>query len=187
MHLAKWLTSPDNRQFARSQVNRIWYHMMGRGLVNPVDDFRVTNPATHPELLERLTDDFIASGFDVRHLIRVITNSESYQLQSMAQVGEEYAHVPARRLTAEQLLDAQSVSLQATLEFNTARDRAVKAMGALAHLHRMKAFRILVREGPSGLSAGEIATRLEISPSCSTAPWSSISSRLLSRLRLRSR
>lgn len=116
--LAEWLTSPDNRQFARSQVNRIWYHMMGRGLVNPVDDFRVTNPASHPDLLERLTDDFISSGFDVRHLIRLIANSDSYQLQSMPQAGEEYAHVSARRLTAEQLLDAQSVSLHAKLEFN---------------------------------------------------------------------
>src|SRR5690606_1196283 len=60
--LASWLTSPDNRQFARAQANRIWYHLMGRGLVEPVDDLRLTNPASHPELLEALADELIESN-----------------------------------------------------------------------------------------------------------------------------
>jgi hypothetical protein len=116
--LADWLTSPQNRQFARSQVNRLWYHMMGQGLVDPVDDFRVTNPATHPDLLERLTDEFISSNFDIRHLLRLIADSEAYQLDSTADVAEPYAHVLARRLSAEQLLDSQAAALQASLKFN---------------------------------------------------------------------
>lgn len=117
--LVKWMTL-DSRQFAKAQVNRIWFHLMGRGLVNPVDDFRITNPASHPELLERLTSDFIEHGFDLRHLISRIANSESYQLatQPVPASGDFYAHVAARRLSAEQLLDSQANALQATLQFN---------------------------------------------------------------------
>src|SRR5690606_19547672 len=63
--LADWVADPHNRQFARVQVNRIWAELFGRGLVEPVDDFRGTNPATHPALLEWLTDDFIAHGYDM--------------------------------------------------------------------------------------------------------------------------
>ncbi|HYF35201.1 MAG TPA: DUF1549 domain-containing protein, partial [Prosthecobacter sp.] len=80
---AAWLTSPANPLFAKSQVNRIWYHLMGRGLVDPVDDFRLTNPASHPRLLEDLTRDFVASGFDLRHMIRTIMLSRTYQLSSL--------------------------------------------------------------------------------------------------------
>lgn len=117
--LASWLTSPANRQFARAQVNRIWYHLMGKGLVDPVDDFRVTNPASHPDLLEWLTTEFISNGFSTRHLIRVITDSETYQLTSVAAVsGDHYARVTARRLSAEQLLDCQSKALSSAVRFN---------------------------------------------------------------------
>ena len=116
--LAEWLTSPDNRQFARSQVNRLWYHLMGKGLVNPVDDFRITNPASHPKLLELLTDDFIGSGFDIRHVLRVIMESETYQLSSSSDETAEYAEVPPRRLTAEQLLDSQALAIGGALKFN---------------------------------------------------------------------
>jgi len=80
--LAAWITAPENRRFARAQVNRIWYHVMGRGLVEPVDDLRDTNPASHPELLERLTDEFIASGYRVRSLVRTICTSRTYGLAS---------------------------------------------------------------------------------------------------------
>lgn len=119
VELAAWLTSPDNRQFARSQVNRIWYQLMGQGLVNPVDDFRATNPASHPELLERLTDDFIDGGFQIRPIIRTIMQSTSYQLESASDAAPvDYARVAARRLTAEQLLDAQATALTAMLKFN---------------------------------------------------------------------
>jgi hypothetical protein len=92
---------------------------MGRGLVNPVDDFRTTNPASHPELLERLTDEFIAGGFDIRHVLRLIAESEAYQLASRGETnGDDYSQVSARRLSAEQLLDAQAQAIAGAVEFN---------------------------------------------------------------------
>lgn len=110
--LARWLTSPTNHVFARVQANRLWFHLMGRGLVDPVDDFRATNPASHPELLEALGADFAQHGFDVRHLIRTIMNSRTYQVGPAATATEaedelNYSRSVPRRLSAEQLLDAQ--------------------------------------------------------------------------------
>lgn len=109
--LGDWLTSPDNPLFARVQINRVWFQLMGRGLVDPVDDFRATNPAVNPELLDALTDDFIAHGFDLRHAIRTICASRAYQLASHpndANAGDEinFARTLPRRLGAEQLLDS---------------------------------------------------------------------------------
>lgn len=106
------MTSADNRTFARVQANRIWAQMMGRGLVDPVDDFRATNPATHPELLEWLADDFVDHGFDVRHLVRRILGSRTYQLDSTPTGNNgldvlNHSHVALRRLAGEVLLDAQ--------------------------------------------------------------------------------
>ncbi|PYI87433.1 MAG: hypothetical protein DME26_06190, partial [Verrucomicrobia bacterium] len=77
--LAAWITSPDNPFFARAQVNRIWFHLMGRGIVDPIDDFRATNPASHPALLDALAADFVKHKFDLRHIIRLIMNSRTYQ------------------------------------------------------------------------------------------------------------
>jgi hypothetical protein len=113
---AAWLTSPENPLFAKSQVNRIWYHLMGRGLVDPVDDFRLTNPASHPRLLEDLTRDFVASGFDLRHIIRTIMISRTYQLDSRptetnAADEANFARVLPRRLSAEQLFDSVHTAL----------------------------------------------------------------------------
>jgi hypothetical protein len=65
--LAAWLTHPANRLLAKVQANRIWFHLLGRGLVDPPDDFRATNPASHPELLDALADDFVKHKFDVRY------------------------------------------------------------------------------------------------------------------------
>lgn len=125
--LADWLTSPDNRMFAEAQANRIWYHLMGIGLVDPVDDLRLTNPASHPELLDALTDELIASGFSLKQLVRTIVLSRTYQLASEfepGQLGEEeqyderlFARAVVRRLTAEQLLDAQSQVLGVPARF----------------------------------------------------------------------
>ncbi|MDZ4287053.1 MAG: DUF1549 and DUF1553 domain-containing protein [Prosthecobacter sp.] len=114
---AVWLTSSSNPLFAKSQVNRLWYHLMGRGLVDPVDDFRLTNPASHPRLLEDLTQDFIASGFDLRHMIRTIMLSRTYQLDSLpneTNTADEmnYSHVLPRRLSAEQLFDSLHLALR---------------------------------------------------------------------------
>ena len=110
--LASWITSPENPYFARAQVNRIWFNLMGRGIVDPIDDFRATNPPSHPELLDALAADFVAHGYDVRYMIRLIMGSQTYGLscepnETNADDEINYSHVIPRRLTAEQLLDAQ--------------------------------------------------------------------------------
>jgi hypothetical protein len=122
--LASWMTSADNRRFARSQVNRIWFHCMGRGLVEPVDDLRDTNPASHPELLEALTVQFIESGYDVRGLVRLICTSQVYGLASQHAddgplVNDErlYARAIVGRRSAERILDAQVAVLGAAADF----------------------------------------------------------------------
>src|SRR5262249_37853548 len=80
--LATWITSPTNPLFARAQVNRVWSYLMGRGLVDPVDDFRPTNPPSHPALLDALARDFVEHQFDLRYLLRLMMNSRTYQLSS---------------------------------------------------------------------------------------------------------
>lgn len=109
--LAEWLTSPSNPYFAKAAVNRIWKELMGRGLVEPVDDFRVTNPPSHPELLERLAADFVELGFDTQKLMKRILSSRTYQLSAEPNATNRddrtaYSHYMFRRLTAEQLADA---------------------------------------------------------------------------------
>ncbi|MEW6303739.1 MAG: DUF1549 and DUF1553 domain-containing protein [Verrucomicrobiota bacterium] len=121
--LAQWVASPNNSLFVRAQVNRIWYHLMGRGLVDPVDDLRDTNLPSHPALMDALAKDFVARKFDLRHLIRVIMNSRTYQLSSTPNESNgddevNYSHVVPRRLTAEQLIDSQSQATGTPLEFN---------------------------------------------------------------------
>jgi hypothetical protein len=106
--LASHITDPANPQFARATVNRIWAHFTGRGFVEPVDDFRASNPAQFPGLLDYLADDFRAHGFDREHLMRAIALSETYQ-RSMAPTDENagderlYTHAKPRALTPEQL------------------------------------------------------------------------------------
>jgi hypothetical protein len=119
--LADWLTSPKNPWFARMQANRIWFHLMGRGLVDPVDDMRASNPPSHPALLNELSLELSSHGFDLRHLIRVIMNSRTYQLDSEpndtnADDEINYSHNILRRLSAEQLLDSQSLATSASLK-----------------------------------------------------------------------
>jgi uncharacterized protein DUF1549/uncharacterized protein DUF1553 len=121
--LATWLTSPGNTLFARVQANRIWSHLMGRGLVDPPDDFRATNPASHPALLDALAKDLVGHRFDVRHLIRLIMNSRTYQLASEPNDTNQsdeinYSHALVRRLGAEQLLDCQSQVTGVPLKFS---------------------------------------------------------------------
>ena len=108
---AEWLTRPDNWYFSHAIVNRVWAHFMGRGLVEPVDDLRETNPASNPELFDALATDFVKHGFDLRYLMRQIVNSHSYQLSSASVPGNAtddryFSHFLVRRMTAEQLLDA---------------------------------------------------------------------------------
>lgn len=109
--LAEWLTSPDNRLFSHNIVNRIWGYLMGSGLVEPIDDLRATNPPSNPELLEALSDEFVASGYDLRKLMRLIMTSRVYQLSSTPApetVADTrfYTHYNVKRLPAEVLMDA---------------------------------------------------------------------------------
>src|SRR5262249_37867427 len=82
--LAELVTSPQNPFFARSVVNRIWYHLNGRGIVDPVDDFRDSNPSANDELLDALAKDFVFHKFDMKYIIRVIMTSRTYQLGAQA-------------------------------------------------------------------------------------------------------
>jgi hypothetical protein len=109
--LAAWMTAPENPYFARSFVNRVWKRYMGRGLVEPVDDMRLTNPASNEPLLAALTRDFVAHGFDMRHLMRTILQSQAYQRSSRPNTTNAaddrfYSRCLPRRLTGESLLDA---------------------------------------------------------------------------------
>jgi hypothetical protein len=109
--LAQWLTAPENEMFARNVVNRTVAHLLGRGLVEPVDDMRATNPPTNPPLIEALAKDFRSSGFNLKHLIRTIMNSRLYQLDSQPTTANAsdtrfYSHFAVKRLPAEPLLDA---------------------------------------------------------------------------------
>ncbi len=109
--LAKWMTSAENPYFARAAVNRLWWHFFGRGIVNPVDDMHSANEPSHPELLDRLTREFVASGFDLKLLSRAILNSRTYQQTSRPgteadREGELFARMSIKVLTAEQLYDS---------------------------------------------------------------------------------
>jgi hypothetical protein len=111
--LAAWLTSPDNRLFAQVGANRIWSWHFGRGIVEPVDDVRDSNPPANAELLDALADEFVKSGFDQKHLVRTILRSRTYQLSSRASEQSDrhakyFAVYPARLIPAEQLADAIS-------------------------------------------------------------------------------
>jgi hypothetical protein len=112
VHFAKWLTSPKNQFFARNLVNRVWGSIMGRGLTDPIDDVRATNPASNADLFDALVADF-TKDFDVKRLIRTIMNSSTYQLSSEPNAsnqsdGKYYSHYILKRLPAEVLLDSMS-------------------------------------------------------------------------------
>ncbi len=111
--LAAWLTSADNPFFSKSLVNRIWFHLMGRGIVEPVDDFRDSNPASNDELLDSLAADFARNGYDLKGLIRSILSSRTYQLSARtndlnADDTIYFSHAYTKLLPAEVLLDAIS-------------------------------------------------------------------------------
>ena len=122
VYFAHWLTAPENPFFARNIVNRVWRNFMGRGLIEPVDDLRDTNPATNEELLDALVKDFVAHNFDVDYLIRTIMESATYQTSSRplpenASDDKYGSHFLIRRLPAEVLLDAYSQVTQVPERF----------------------------------------------------------------------
>jgi hypothetical protein len=106
-----WLTAPENPFFARATVNRMWFHFFGRGLVNPVDDMHDGNPASHPELLAALAEQFKQNDYDLKHLIRGICASQAYQRTSRPCPGNEedvelFSHMAIKALAPEQLYDS---------------------------------------------------------------------------------
>ena len=119
---AEWLTRPDNPYFARAMANRIWFHLLGRGIVDPVDDLRESNPPSNPALLDALARDFAARGFDLRHTVRTIMNSRTYQLSSTpnaTNAADErfFSRSIPQRLSAEVLLDALGQVTESPDEF----------------------------------------------------------------------
>jgi len=121
--LAKWLTGPENPFFARSLVNRIWFHLMGRGIVEPVDDFRDSNPASNDELLDGLTASFVKGGYQLKDLIRTVLQSRTYQLSARtnplnADDGLYFSHALTKLQPAEVLLDAISTLTGTTTAFD---------------------------------------------------------------------
>ena len=119
--LAAWMTSPDNRYFAKSYANRIWGYMMGVGLIEPLDDIRAGNPPSNPDLLDYLTREFVSSGYNVQHLVKLVCKSRTYQLSIKTHKWNEddainFSHATVRRLPAEVLFDTIHYSLGSTLK-----------------------------------------------------------------------
>ena len=113
--LAEWLTASENPYFARSLANRYWSYFLGKGIIDPVDDIRASNPATNPELLAWLEQDFVSSGFDLKRLVRTIATSATYQRSYEANDSNAaddvlFSRSIPRRLSAEQLYDAIRVA-----------------------------------------------------------------------------
>ncbi|MCA8988677.1 MAG: DUF1553 domain-containing protein, partial [Planctomycetaceae bacterium] len=111
LFLADWMSDPQNQFFAKAVVNRYWKHFFTRGLIEPEDDIRDTNPPTNPELLAALEQHFIQSGFDLKELVRVITQSHAYQLSSQPNEAnlvdrQNYSRFYPRRMQAEVLHDS---------------------------------------------------------------------------------
>lgn len=111
--LANWITDPANENFSGAMINRLWKHFLAIGLVEPVDDLRASNPPSNRELWNYLSKEFVSHGYDLKHIMRLILNSRTYQLSSATLAGNKterrfYSHYYARRLPAEVLLDAMS-------------------------------------------------------------------------------
>lgn len=131
--LAAWMTRPDNPFFARALVNRYWAHFFSRGIVEPIDDMRVSNPPTNPALLDALARDFLAHRFDLKHLIRTICTSTTYQLSSTPNEHNQkdqqnFARHYPKRLPAEVLLDAvdQVTAVATRFQGSNAGKRAIE-------------------------------------------------------------
>lgn len=122
--LADWMARPDNRFFSRSLVNRYWKHFFDRGIVEPEDDMRETNPPTNPELLAALSEHFVQSGFDLKQLIRTICQSSTYQLSAYPNEHnlkdkQNFSRYYPKRLTAEVLYDAFHQVTDTSENFNS--------------------------------------------------------------------
>jgi hypothetical protein len=144
---ADWLIHAHNPYFTKALVNRIWFHVMGRGLVEPVDDFRESNPSVNDALLEALSDDFVRHGYRLKHLVRTIMNSRTYQLSARPnrfnkEDGRYFSRAQVHLLTAEQMLDALCAVTGVPESFAglPAGTRAVQVPGARVDNAFLKAF-----------------------------------------------
>jgi hypothetical protein len=120
--LAQWLTSKENPFFAKAIANRIWSYFFGKGIIDPVDDIRASNPASNPALLDALTKDVLDHNFDLQHLMRTIVNSRAYQASFTTNDRNQndrdnFSHATPRRLSAEELMDAVSSAAGAKPHF----------------------------------------------------------------------
>jgi hypothetical protein len=121
--LADWLASAKNRRFVETLANRIWFHLLGQGIVDPIDDFRATNPPVNPSLLAALSADLVEHEFSQKHLIRTIMNSRVYQLSATVNDSNRddevnFSRAREARLSAEQLADAIAQVAGVPLEFS---------------------------------------------------------------------
>ncbi len=121
--LVDWMVEPQNRFFAKAVANRYWAHFFGRGIVDPLDDMRVTNPPSNPELLDELAKDFVANKYSLKHLVKTIVNSRTYQLSATPNEfnkhdKQNYARYYPRRLSAEVLFDAVNQVTDSPSTFN---------------------------------------------------------------------
>jgi hypothetical protein len=122
---ANWLVAPKNPWFARNIVNRVWSWLLGRGIIHEADDIRFDNPPGNPELLAFLERELVAARYDLKHIYRLILNSETYQLSSVPgtdrpEAGANFAYYPLRRLEAEVLIDALDQITGATEQYSSA-------------------------------------------------------------------
>jgi hypothetical protein len=132
--LAAWMTSPQHPLFAKVLANRLWAHFMGRGLVDPVDDFRLTNPPSNPAILEALTAQLVSGGFRQKNVMRLICNSRAYQLSAEpndtnADDETNFSRALVRRLPAESVLDAMHAALG--LELNDEKFPGLRRAGEI--------------------------------------------------------
>src|SRR3989442_6678441 len=116
------MTSRDNPLFAKSMANRVWSYFVGRGIIEPVDDIRASNPAVNEALLNALTKDLTDHDFDLRHLMKSIVNSRAYQASIMPNQWNEadkvnFSHAAPRRLGAEELMDAVALAAGSRAKF----------------------------------------------------------------------
>ncbi len=121
---ADWLITPENPWFTRTIANRAWYWLVGRGIIHEPDDLRPDNPPSNPELLAHLQKELVASGYDLKHLFRLILTSQTYQLSPVPasdrpEAAALFAHYPTRRLEAEVLVDALCAITGTTEEYSS--------------------------------------------------------------------
>ncbi len=145
--LAEWMTNPQNPFFAKAAANRVWAAFFGRGIVDPVDDFRISNPASNEPLLNALADDFVRHGYDLKQMMRTILNSRLYQLSSLPNEHnltdtKNFSRSYRRRLSAEVMLDAVNDITATEEEFNGCPPgtRAIQTWSYKVRSHFMDAF-----------------------------------------------